>query len=99
MVCEVFFFSIVRGNSADVDGVAEPLFFLHHPQIDRLWWTWQQQDPARRLVEYSGQHLPWGGKEFVPASSNDTLNMLGLAEDVLVRDVLSTTGPLLCYRY
>ncbi|KAJ4987077.1 monooxygenase [Stagonosporopsis vannaccii] len=77
----------------------EPLFFLHHPQIDHLWWTWQQQDPAKRSAEYSGSHLPWGGTEFVPASANDTLNMLGLADDVLVKDVLSTTGPLLCYRY
>ncbi|KAH6625208.1 hypothetical protein C7974DRAFT_376759 [Boeremia exigua] len=77
----------------------EPLFFLHHPQIDHLYWTWQQQNPAKRETEYEGQHLPWGGKDFIPVSLNDTLNMLGLAPDVQVKDVLSTTGPLLCYRY
>ncbi|KAJ5058020.1 hypothetical protein J3E72DRAFT_441488 [Bipolaris maydis] len=77
----------------------EPLFFLHHPQIDRLWWNWQQRDPEKRVADYSGMHKPWGSTSFIPASMNDTLNMLGVADDVLVKDVMSTTGPVLCYRY
>ena len=32
----------------------DPLFFLHHANLDRIWWNWQQVDPAR-LYEISGR--------------------------------------------
>ncbi|TKA52283.1 hypothetical protein B0A55_13183, partial [Friedmanniomyces simplex] len=25
----------------------DPLFFLHHTQLDRLWWLWQQRQPDK----------------------------------------------------
>jgi tyrosinase len=33
---------------------AEPTFWLHHGQIDRHWWVWQNQDPANRVQQYKG---------------------------------------------
>ena len=51
------------------------------------------------MADYSGMHRPWGSTDFIPASMNDTLNMLGIADDVLVKDVMSTTSGVLCYRY
>lgn len=30
------------------------LFFLHHANVDWLWWQWQQADPANRLYAYGG---------------------------------------------
>ncbi|KAF8178229.1 tyrosinase [Pholiota molesta] len=32
---------------------ADPLFYLHHANIDRIWWNWQQMVPER-LYEMSG---------------------------------------------
>ncbi|XMA10487.1 hypothetical protein WAI453_003278 [Rhynchosporium graminicola] len=32
----------------------EPVFWLHHGQVDRQWWIWQNQDPANRVQQYKG---------------------------------------------
>jgi len=26
---------------------ADPLFWMHHANIDRLWWHWQQSPPGK----------------------------------------------------
>jgi tyrosinase len=36
---------------------ADPIFFLHHAWLDRLWWQWQSRDPAR-LTEIGGENIP-----------------------------------------
>lgn len=28
--------------------IGDPLFFLHHTNLDRLWWDWQRVDPDAR---------------------------------------------------
>ncbi|KAF9553250.1 Di-copper centre-containing protein [Agrocybe pediades] len=40
---------------------ADPLFFLHHANLDRLWWKWQSMDLRRRLtdISISGKTLPF----------------------------------------
>ena len=32
----------------------DPMFFLHHAQIDRTYWTWQIQDLAARQYQLAG---------------------------------------------
>ena len=49
--------SSVGGDLADVfAGVNDPVFFLHHAQIDRLWALWQNQvsNPLERI--YTASH-------------------------------------------
>ncbi|KAK3368749.1 hypothetical protein B0H63DRAFT_535229 [Podospora didyma] len=36
----------------------DPLFFLHHAWLDRLWWLWQSQDLPTRLKEIGGANIP-----------------------------------------
>lgn len=36
----------------------DPLFFLHHTNLDRLWWQWQQANLSSRLTEMSGRNVP-----------------------------------------
>ncbi|KAL4411090.1 hypothetical protein CABS03_08431 [Colletotrichum abscissum] len=78
----------------------DPLFFLHHVQIDRLWWLWQQADLTNRMLDFSGRrNLPSGEADTRPASLNDTLPTLGLAADIPIQQVMSTTTDLLYYKY
>ena len=77
----------------------EPLFFLHHVQIDRLWWLWQQKDLSARQSDYGGIAKPNGSTVTVGASLDDPLRMGGLAEDLTVRDVMSTISSPFCYSY
>lgn len=78
----------------------DPVFFLHHGQVDRLWWLWQQQDPDARLYEFHGptadvRHHP----ESQGASLNDILGLGGLVQDRQVRDYMDARTENLCYRY
>ena len=72
------------------------MFFLHHTQLDRLWWLWQQTDPAKRLVEYTGRSSAFSQSD---ASLDDRLEMGTLAPSIPVSGVMSTESLLLCYRY
>lgn len=57
----------------------EPLFFLHHAQIDRLWWLWQQKDLSTRVAEYSGEAAHFGETGDREVSLDDVLPMGGIA--------------------
>ncbi|ROW04939.1 hypothetical protein VPNG_06991 [Cytospora leucostoma] len=36
----------------------DPLFFLHHTNLDRLWWSWQKANLSSRLTDISGRNTP-----------------------------------------
>jgi len=94
---------------------ADPIFWVHHGQIDRLWWRWQQAEPSARLADYSGPIYDAhrqkntnrsissrsidARKPALTASAADELLLLGLAQDRRVADVMATESALLCYRY
>lgn len=82
------------GDMAPLTSPNDPIFFMHHGEIDRLWWLWQQEDTATRTYDFAG--LEWGGAN---ATLNDVLPMLGLAPDRKVSDVMATNTSLLCYTY
>ncbi|KAI4658211.1 uncharacterized protein J4E79_007193 [Alternaria viburni] len=81
----------------------DPLFYLHHAQIDRTWWIWQQLDRKARTSEAGGIS---GTGTFLnmPPSANttfDTTINLGYAADGTERmeDLMSTTEGPFCYIY
>ncbi|KAL3470332.1 hypothetical protein BJX99DRAFT_264324 [Aspergillus californicus] len=37
---------------------ADPIFYLHHAYVDRLWWQWQQADLPGRLSDIGGPNVP-----------------------------------------
>ena len=75
---------------------ADPVFFLHHTQLDRLWWRWQRANPKARLAQYVGKAAHGSGEK---ASLKDAIPMGDLAQSVLVSDIMDTESKLLCYRY
>ncbi|KAL1591365.1 hypothetical protein SLS60_012064 [Paraconiothyrium brasiliense] len=49
----------VGGTMLDVvASPSDPLFFLHHTNLDRLWWTWQLNNLTYRLTDMGGRNIP-----------------------------------------
>lgn len=42
----------------------DPLFYLHHANMDRLWWEWEQADFAARSVDIAGPDTQFGKSLF-----------------------------------
>ncbi|SPO31676.1 related to monophenol monooxygenase [Ustilago trichophora] len=91
----------VGGDMAPASSPQEPLFFLHHAQIDRMWTNWQEKDRTKRLTDYAG-NLPGASSLDGPfeAKIDDMLPSFGgLISQVKVRDVMDTKAGDLCYEY
>lgn len=78
----------------------DPAFYLHHGQIDRMWWIWQNLDAETRMQAVSGT----GTFLNMPPSANTTLQTtidLGFAggDSVSIADLMDTTANLFCYIY
>lgn len=41
-----------------VSSPGDPIFFLHHTWLDKIWWQWQAVDPATRLNAIGGPNKP-----------------------------------------
>ncbi|KAM0795969.1 hypothetical protein BDR22DRAFT_893659 [Usnea florida] len=86
----------IAGDFLAMTAANDPVFFVHHVQLDRLWWRWQQEDLDHRIDEYRGKHMYNSTGE---ASTSDILMYAGFAEDIPVSQVMDTQGGFLCYRY
>ncbi|KAF9265454.1 monooxygenase [Marasmius fiardii PR-910] len=86
----------VGGDMRPHSAPNDPIFYLHHANIDRIWAKWQG-DNDTRLNDFSG----WNDRRRIqPASIDDTMPLLGLLDhNVTVRDYMDTRGDNLCYVY
>ncbi|PSN59511.1 monooxygenase [Corynespora cassiicola Philippines] len=93
--------SAVGGDMLPSHSPNDPIFFLHHAQVDRLWYLWQQEALANRTLAYGGPKTQdqFDGTTPPPASLDDIMPFQNLAKDLAVRDVMSTTSGGLCYKY
>lgn len=72
---------------------------MHHANLDRVWWSWQKKDLAKRLRDVSGPIViqDWSNAQ----GGNVTLEfLLSLGYnnwDKTIEDVMDI-GPL-CYSY
>ncbi|KAI8928739.1 hypothetical protein BC831DRAFT_447211 [Entophlyctis helioformis] len=88
----------VDGTMAFIDmSTNDPIFMLHHANVDRIWQMWQQMHPEMAMT-YDGD-LASG----VPAQMSDKLAMSGLMPgqaDHTAKQMLNTvSGSPLCYTY
>ncbi|KAF1849647.1 Di-copper centre-containing protein [Cucurbitaria berberidis CBS 394.84] len=84
------------GNAANSPG--DPLFFLHHGNLDRILWAWQQKDLKTRLNQVGGPIAPfdYGGKN---VTLDFEVNIGNLAGNATLKSLLDTQGGTLCYTY
>jgi tyrosinase len=76
--------------------MADPIFYLHHTQLDRLWYMWQQRDLETRLMACSGHNQ----RHYMElARLSDKIKIQGWAPEIEVKEVMNTEGDLLCYTY
>ncbi|KAK1751086.1 hypothetical protein QBC47DRAFT_434846 [Echria macrotheca] len=81
---------------------ADPIFWLHHAMIDRVWWIWQMLDLEKRLFEVSFTKTMANNPPSANGTLDDVSNLGVLAGDVKVRDLMNTMGGMdgrLCYIY
>ncbi|KAJ8113017.1 hypothetical protein ONZ43_g5256 [Nemania bipapillata] len=87
---------LVRGDFSRFTAPNDPIFFLHHAQVDRLWWKWQSEDLEVRALAYNG---PSRQNSSIAAQLSDQVEMAGLAPDIPVSSVITINHGLLCYKY
>ncbi|KAJ7222420.1 Di-copper centre-containing protein [Mycena pura] len=86
----------------------DPLFFMHHAMIDRIWFKWQRKHKLNKYAFEGGSVqtiddvasyslYPTGGPPFLTMDSE--LPTDGLDEPLSVSDMISTTEGPLCYVY
>lgn len=78
----------------------DPAFWLHHANIDRIWWIWQNQDLATRQNAIAGQtHMMGDG---VPTTLEDDQFFQVNEKVPKLKDLLTTLGGAggeFCYIY
>ena len=81
----------------------DPLFFLHHAGLDRLWAMWQEMDIGSRLYNVSGDNRVFFGLTGATLTLDSPIWMGFAAPDRPVRDVMDTMNRdgkgFLCYKY
>ncbi|KAH7233146.1 hypothetical protein BKA59DRAFT_534979 [Fusarium tricinctum] len=86
--------SVIFGDMGPSTSPNEPLFFLHHANVDRVWAKWQGRNNTR-LADYSGKQL--SGEA---ASITDEMPVLRLADkQPVVKDYMDIQAGPLCYTY
>jgi hypothetical protein len=74
----------------------DPIFWIIHTNVDRIWYTWQKRHPDLANT-YNGNRRPNSTAQ--DASAEDMLRFYGLGDDVTVKDTFSTESLRYCYVY
>jgi tyrosinase len=77
----------------------DPAFYLHHAQVDRVYWIWQMLDFAKRQGVH-GTHTLQNNPPSADVNVEDIIDISPLAPPVKIKDLMNTVGgnPL-CYIY
>ncbi|KAK0455468.1 Di-copper centre-containing protein [Desarmillaria tabescens] len=86
----------------------EPIFWLHHAMVDKVWYDWQNANELNARAFEGGsvqmidnitvyKEYSNGGPPNLHMDSVTTGE--GLFDEFIIRDVISTTDGILCYSY
>ncbi|KAH6659725.1 tyrosinase [Truncatella angustata] len=77
----------------------DPMFWLHHSQIDRTWWVWQNQKPVDRAFDISGTNTVFNTPPSPNTTIEDTINLGIIQPDMAIKNGVSTVAGPYCYIY
>ena len=81
----------------------DPIFWLHHANVDRLWASWQVEHPGADFYPASGQGIqqnlddpmwPWDGGQLTPSSFGPFADLLPLYPTVPLNDIVTARDVL-----
>ncbi|KAK8091245.1 hypothetical protein PG994_000750 [Apiospora phragmitis] len=83
---------------------ADPVFYLHHSNVDRAWWSWQARDLVGRERDMSGPLVSFDYTNARGGNATlDTPVWVGLGEgnrvEFRVADLMHIQKEPLCYEY
>lgn len=88
---------VVGGEMTNIYSAgADPLFYLHHQNLDRIWWHWQRFNPRKRLREISGPTTVNGSVE---VTLEFEMDFPALGPNVTVGDVMDSSRKPNCFTY
>ncbi|KAF8201276.1 monooxygenase [Mycena galopus ATCC 62051] len=83
---------LIHANST-----SDPIFYLHHAFLDKLWWEWVGLNFSSRIQEMSGRST--ADPPYTNVTLDFELDMLTIAPTVTIREVMDIRNDLLCYMY
>ncbi|QRV75681.1 tyrosinase [Ceratobasidium sp. AG-Ba] len=97
--------SVCPVEGAPTFSANEPMFHMHHGNIDRLWWLWQEKNQLNKqafrggsvqnisnLDQFPNGQPPWLNK-------NSIIPAAGMYKEYSITDVMDTRKWPLCYVY
>ncbi|KAI1171050.1 Di-copper centre-containing protein [Nemania sp. FL0916] len=90
---------VMGGVSGDLFGSpVDPVFFLHHAMVDRMYWLWQALHPAQSNL-IAGTLTLFNEPPSRDTSVNDEIYLGVNAPSQKIGNLLDTLGSTLCYIY
>jgi tyrosinase len=77
----------------------DPAFFLHHAQIDRTWWIWQNQDLKNRQNAIAGTITLNNNPPSRNGTLQDIIDMGVNNPGIQIAQAMSTLAGPFCYIY
>lgn len=78
----------------------DPYFYFHHAMIDRVFWTWQNQDPANRQFAIGNTITVNNSPPSRNATLDDTIDLGFVGVPVItIKDASDTLAGPFCYTY
>ncbi|QRV90444.1 tyrosinase [Ceratobasidium sp. AG-Ba] len=97
--------SVCPVEGAPTFSANEPMFHMHHGNVDRLWWLWQEKNQLNKqafrggsvqnisnLDQFPNGQPPWLNK-------NSIIPTAGMYKEYSIMDVMDTRKWPLCYVY
>ncbi|KAM0226857.1 hypothetical protein ACHAP5_012299 [Fusarium lateritium] len=91
---------VMGGDSSDLfSSPNDPVFFLHHSMVDRIYWIWQALHP-KQAKDIAGTITILNTPPSRDAVKSDPLNMGVNSQQITIGDALDTlSGSPFCYIY
>ncbi|KAF1823321.1 Di-copper centre-containing protein [Dissoconium aciculare CBS 342.82] len=88
-------------NSDLFVSAGDPLFYMHHTMLDRVWSIWQSLDFDTRVYKdaLDGTRTMLNDPPSGNVTLDDSINIAPFLKNVTVRDTMSPTNGRYCYIY